>query len=85
MDLETALKYLTLSSIDDDRSVSYLSQIAAGEHSNYFILPWPAVLMKNCDRDGKLLDLSNAAKIEKTRKKAWLLMRLKVFHIQVVL
>ena len=83
-DLTFQIKSLCLSEEDKDEMVIYLSQLASQENIHFFKLPWPAILIKNCDESGKILNLWNTDQVQSSKLATWLLLPLKMFKVQVI-
>ena len=81
--INVLLKSLSLSGRDDEKFVAYLCQLSSANNKCYFPLPWPGVLVQNCDETGKLLDHWNVSKINNIGLQPWLFVSLKLFHSQV--
>ena len=79
-EIETLMKYLSLGPDDEGVGISYMSEISSGGNKNSSkILKWPAVLLQNCDDEGRLLDLSSTNSVFKSQKNPWLLQLLSYY------
>ena len=80
-----AIRALELSENDESKFVNYYSQVNH-RGKTYHPLPWYSVALLNCNEDGSVVNLNESKLFSRKGKniQAWLLMKLKIFYIEVI-
>ena len=83
---EYAIRKLQLSESDDQQFINYFTDVNE-RGKKYHILPWHSVALMNCNSDGSVINLNESKLFNQkgSKLKPWVLMKLKLFYIEVML